>query len=76
MADREMVRSRDWHNAARLGRLELCVSGTAIGFLILLMLAVTVAWIVFRGGERLLNWPIKILFGILAVLAIALIAGL
>lgn len=51
------------------------MSGTAIGFLILLMLAVTIAWIWFRGGERLLNWPIRILFGFLAVVAVALIAG-
>jgi hypothetical protein len=63
------------HNAARLRRVELCVSSTTIGFLILLMLAITIAWIWFRGGERLLNWPIRILFGILAVVAVALIAG-
>ena len=74
-ANREMVPLGGWHKAAGSCRVELGVSGTAIGFLILLMLAVTVAWIWFRGGERLLNWPIKILFGFLAVVAIALIAG-
>lgn len=39
------------------------------------MLGITVAWIWFRGGERLLNWPIRILFGILFAIAVALIVG-
>ena len=39
------------------------------------MLAITVAWIWFRGGERLLTWPIKILFAFLFVVGVALIAG-
>lgn len=51
------------------------MSNTAIGFLIILMVLVTVVWIHFRGGERLLNWPIKILFGILVAIGVALIVG-
>jgi len=51
------------------------VPGYAIGLLLILMLGVTVAWILFRGGERLLNWPIRILFGFLFVVAVALILG-
>jgi hypothetical protein len=40
------------------------------------MLVVTVAWIWFRGGQRLMTWPVQILLAILAVAAVALIVGL
>jgi len=52
------------------------LSSSAIGFLIAVMLAVTVAWIWFRGGQRLLTWPVKVLFAILAAAAVALMLGL
>lgn len=51
------------------------LSSAGIGFLIAVMLAVTIAWIWFRGGQRLLTWPVKILFAILAAAALALMLG-
>lgn len=52
------------------------MSGSATaGLVIALLLIVVVAWIWFRGGQRLLTVPVIILLAILAVAAIALMAG-
>ena len=50
-------------------------NSVAAGLVVAVILIAVVAWMQLRGGSRLMTRPVTILLVILAVMALALIAG-